>query len=494
MKSPSKKKPAPPKSKRAAAQAPAISGWEDDPGSGPNPTGGIQITRPVPNLGAQPYALSIANPAVAPAPKRYPVGTAGFRYWAAAEALRRAADFWGSVVPGKPWQPGPVLPVDLEHGTDLNAFYDRVGLRFFKDTVSGRTVYSGESPDVTCHELGHAVLDSVAPGLWDVSSMEVGSFHESFGDMSSLLSALQLSEMRDAVLQETAGSIARSSRLSRLAEQLGWAIREGAPDAVDPDCLRNAANSFSYQDPATLPRSAPASHLCREVHSFSRVFTAAALDAMAGMLKASAKQDSVGLLKVSQDFARILISAVRASPVVTAFYGQVAAHAAAGANKLFPGTGYSAALNAAFVKHAILSPVGVAGVASAPAEEAAAAVSASAVRSEPQSLNVEGYGLGVNEVFVVSPDQAPRFRLPAPRRFAATTEPDHLDAARSYLEDLLSSGRVRVVFPRPAGAGVRQSDPSWRHTHELRSEGGRVVLRRLRVNCGFGACQGCDRA
>jgi len=292
------------------------------------------------------------------------------------------------------------------------------------------------------------------------------------------------------VLQETAGSIARSSRLSRLAEQLGWAIRVGAPDAVDPDCLRNAANSFSYQDPATLPRTAPASHLCREVHSFSRVFTAAALDALAGMLKAIARTDSDGLLKISQDFARILISAVRASPVVTAFYGQVAAHATAGAEKLFPGTGYSAALNAAFVKHAILSPAGMAGVA-APLE-AAAAVTAPAARSEPLPLDVEGYGLGVSQLFVVSPDQAPRFRLAAPRRFAAGSEPDHLDAARSYLEDLLSSGRVRAVFPRPAGAGVRQSDPSWRHTHELRAEGGRVVLRRLRVNCGFGACQGCD--
>ena len=478
--------------RRVAAPAATVSGWEDDPGSGPNPTGGVQTVRAVPNLGVQPYALSIANPAVAPTPKRYPVGTVGFRYWAAAEALRRAADFWGSVVPGQRWQPGPVLPVDLEHGTDLNAFYDRVGLRFFKDTVRGRTVYSGESPDVTCHELGHAVLDSVAPGLWDVSSLEVGAFHESFGDMSSLLSALQLSEMRDTVLRETAGSIARSSRLSRLAEQLGWAIRAGAPDAVDPDCLRNAANSFSYQDPATLPRSAPASHLCREVHSFSRVFTAAALDAMAGMFKAGARIDAEGLLKISQDFARILISAVRASPIVTLFYSQVAAHATAGAGKLFPGTGYSAALSAAFVKHSILSPAGVAGVASAPAEDVAAVVSAFAARSEPQSLSVEGYGLGVNEVFVVSPDQTPRFRLAAPRRVVGAAEPDSLEAARSYLEDLLSSGRVRAVFPRPAGSGVRQSEPSWRHTHELRSEGDRVVLRRLRVNCGSGGCQGCD--
>ena len=163
--------------RRATKTAPraAILAWEDDPKSGGKP-----IKRPVPRLGATPLALAITGPAV-PA-KRYRLGTREFRYWAAAEALRRGADFWGALLPRSTrWQPGRTLRVTLDAGVDLNAYYDRRGLSFFHDTVGRTTVYSGESPDVVCHELGHAVLDALRPELWDAMSVEVAAFHESFG-------------------------------------------------------------------------------------------------------------------------------------------------------------------------------------------------------------------------------------------------------------------------------------------------------------------------
>src|SRR5262249_61389954 len=114
---------------------------------------------------------------------------------------------------------------------------------------------------------------------------EAAAFHESFGDMSALLSSLQVPSFAQAVFNETQGTLTRSSRLSRLAEQLGAAIRIQHPDAVSPDCLRNAANSFFYRDPQTLPPRAPASQLSSEPHSFSRVFSAGFLDALMGMFK-----------------------------------------------------------------------------------------------------------------------------------------------------------------------------------------------------------------
>ena len=191
------------------------------------------------------------------------------------------------------WQIGKVLPVVLDDGVDLNAFYTRggfgdgPGLHFFHQAVSGRTYFSGESPDVVCHEMGHAVLDALRPQLFDAQTIEAAAFHESFGDMSGILSALQVDSFRQDVLRETDGVLNRSSRLSRLAEQLGAAIRIQHPDAVDTDCLRNAANSFFYRDPQTLPPSAPANQLSSEPHSFSRVFTAAFLDVLAAMFKSA---------------------------------------------------------------------------------------------------------------------------------------------------------------------------------------------------------------
>ena len=102
--------------------------------------------------------------------------------------------------------------------------------------------------------------------------------------MSAILTALQLPTVRQAVLEETDGNLRRNSSVSRVAEQLGFAIRQRSPAAVDRDSLRNAANSFVYVDPLTLPSSGPASQLTRAPHNFSRVFTGAFLEALGGMV------------------------------------------------------------------------------------------------------------------------------------------------------------------------------------------------------------------
>src|SRR6266508_692010 len=340
---------------RARAQAAEqILGWKDDPGA-PG-SGRRPLPRPVPKLDTPPLRIAIRG--TAPRPKQYEPGTKSFRYWAAAEALRRGADFWASHLPsGLTWfgTVGSRLRIGLDEGEDLNAYYDRRGLQFFHASVEGTMVFSGESPDVLCHELGHAVLDAARPHMWDAASIEVAAFHESFGDMSAILSALQLRTARDELLVVAhGGSIYRSTRYSRLAEQLGWGIRQSAPDAVDPDSLRNAVNSFFYRDPATLPPRAPSSLLSPEPHSFSRVFTAGFLEALAGMLAVTGAPTDANLKQVASDMGQLLVDGVRQSPVVPSYYSQVAAHMVAADADRFGGR-YRDALRGAFVRHCILS-------------------------------------------------------------------------------------------------------------------------------------------
>jgi hypothetical protein len=258
----------------------SIAAWEDDPQSASNVE---PVTRPAPALVQPRLGLSLVGPE--PPARVYEHGTRGFRYWNAADSLGRGVGYWGRILPADArWHAGRPLIVDLDAGVDLNAYYDRQELCFFHATVRGVAVYSGESPDVLCHELGHALLDAIRPQLWNAASIEVASFHESFGDISAMLSALELESVRDMVLADTGGKLARASRVSRLAEQLGWAIRQSHPDAVDADCLRNAVNSFFYRQPESLPPMAPASALSSEPHSFSRVFTAAWLESLSEML------------------------------------------------------------------------------------------------------------------------------------------------------------------------------------------------------------------
>lgn len=464
-----------------------ISAWEHDPGSYDSPDGGGLLHRDLPAIGEPPFATRITVDSV-PAADNYQPGTTPFRYWACADALRRAADFWGGLLGNHTWHPDiadNVLAVKLDEGVDLNAYYDRTALHFFHAAIGSRMVYSGESPDVVCHELGHAVLDAIRPQLWDVAAFEPPAFHESFGDMSSILSALQVPSVRIGVLQETNKEIYRSSGLSRLAEQLGWALRQKWPDQVEGDCLRNAVNSFFYQSPEGLPTSAPAKQLSSEPHSFSRVFTGAFLEALALMFAASGDTSEASLQQVSIDLGRILLGAVAHAPVVPEYFAQVGAHMIALATTT--SERYGDAVKTAMVRHGIVSVPGVITVLSSEhamqldgrqSEATGAAMS-------PEPLDVAGYGLIVPTIHAYTAAQRKRFVIAG----AAPSIGDAVAAgaapcALGFFEDLIRRGRLdygAAAHPRFAVIAPRSAV----RTHHLRHEGDRVTLRRIRVDCGM---------
>ena len=469
--------------KKAAAKKAAVKEvrcWQDDPGS---PTSALQPVRSsIPDLGAGTLPAAIQGPAVAAG--LYSPGTADFRHWAAAEALRRGTALWSTALPpGVTWYRtnGPKLPIHLDDGEDFNAYYDRHGLHFFHGTSAGRAVFSGESPDVLCHELGHAVLDALKPQLWGAAFIEGAAFHESFGDISALLSALQLQSIREAVLTETGGRLYRSSRLSRLAEQLGWAIRQFRPDLVDPDCLRNAVNSFFYRDPSRLPPSGPASALSSEPHSFSRVFTAAFLEALAGIHSLQPDTGQAGLAQASTDLSALLISSIVACPVVPSFYSQVAAHVLAADGDRFGGR-YTPVLKAAFVKHGILSLESANAVVDGPIGMATGMAAGDHDDDEPLiALAGERFGLG-EALLVPAPAQPKRFSAAGAGPDVVPVEtPAHDQAARSFVEDLFRRGKVDVEI----GAGDQPVRPSSSQSHAVRRRQEGLVLERRLFDCGF---------
>ena len=499
-----------------------ISCWENDPGSGPQPDGGPLIQIPTPDLSATTLPTFIENPSTSPPPKVYNTGTPEFRYWAAAAALARGSQFWSTQLPGVSWEVGDKLPANLDDGEDLNAYYDRVGLRFFHGVVGDRTYYSGESPDIVCHEQGHAVLDSIKPELWDAASIEIAAFHEGFADIAALLCGLQVPSLRQGVLNETNGQLYHSSRLSRLAEQLGYAIRQVSPASAETDCLRNAVNNFFYQDPNTLPTNAPASMLCSEPHSFSRVISGAVFEGLANMFGTQSAQDEMHLLQTSLDLAQILIAAIRAAPVVPSFYSQVGINMINIANTNFPATTYSMALRSAFVRHGILSPatavtfpaVPMAAAAAPSPQSAAAAVTpssqsaaaparpssplstiAAVVKELPQlRLAVSEYGWGLETVLVHAASQAKHFDAAGASLSIGNAAPTPHDvAAKAFLEDLVRRGRLKIpdapaTGPAKMGMAITAPGRTKKHetfTHELRRVNGDLVLKRTCVDCCF---------
>jgi hypothetical protein len=396
----------------------------------------------------------------------------------------------------------------LDAGVDLNAYYSRDGqaygypdgLSFFHHPVGDQVVYSAESPDVACHELGHAVLDSFRPQLFHTNFHEVAAFHESFGDMSALLTALQIPTVRQAVLEETQSSLYRTSRLSRLAEQLGWAIRQFRPDLVDPDCLRNAVNSFLYRPPLTLPAGGPASSLSSEPHSFSRVFTGAFLESLAGMAGVGSKEAE--LLDAAGRAADLLVAAVLNTPVVPDFFSHVAANMIAEDQSRFAGKD-APVLQSAFVRHGILTAQG-ASAAAQPGTTAALRQPMLQVSpggtmewTTPGEIGIEAaletalpmmgisgarFGLGEVTLRVHAPAETTglgvtglTFGLHAAQPTASS------EAASSFVTYLFQRGRVDV-------RGVSEATlthPLAHKTHVVAREGGELVLLRVAFDCGF---------
>ncbi|MFY9549520.1 MAG: hypothetical protein WAU32_00080, partial [Thermoanaerobaculia bacterium] len=264
----------------------------------------------------------------APEPRAYAPDTREFLYWQLSSALERGKRLWSERLPFGEWIPGPVLPAVPAAGTDLNAFYDRQALRFFRDVdrKTGRLVQAGDSPDVVTHEQGHAILDAARPDLWDAPHFEVAAFHEAFGDLAAILVALAEPALAESVFAETRGDPSRSNLVSRLAEELGAAVRNRyGPDAALPRALRDAVNEFLYVDPATLPDEAPARALSAEPHSFCRVMTGGLWDVLVVLFHSSSfPTPAASLGAAAASLSRHAVAAAETAPSGADFLGRVA--------------------------------------------------------------------------------------------------------------------------------------------------------------------------
>jgi hypothetical protein len=496
-----------------------INAWEDDPFSEATTTEDpvdatpIQVAIPVNNNRL--LQTQINGPS--PVPRIYAPGTADFRYWTTTAALARGVNFWTQFLPtGTRWTTfQDPMRVTLVAGEDLNANYTRqFGLRFFQATVKGRDFFSGESPDIACHELGHAILDAIRPELFDAASTETAAFHESFGDMSAILSALQVDSLCEEVLRETGGRLNVNSRLSRLAEQLGWAIRQLSPTAVDPDCLRNAANRFFYRNPDDIPPSGPASQLSSEAHSFSRVFTGAFLDILARMLDIVGPPTVNNLRTASAQLGQLLIDGIRLANIVPTYYSQVAASMIQADRERFDSR-FQVALTSSFTERGVLEPAAVVALAHAEVPRSVkqpVPLGVAAVPMAPMLLTLNGESDGYLRTAHDAPElpmlslqtryltlqvsaanERQRYNVaPASLGAAPTSTRTAEDDARAFVEDLIQLGRIdfeparAVVAPELMPPQTRR--PSKR-THTLVvTEDNKVRLKRLHFDCWCARC------
>lgn len=197
---------------------------------------------------------------------------------------------------------GQHLSVTGNAGSALNAFYSRDsgGVFFYagKDPVTMESVYTGCSGEVTAHEAGHALLDSLRPGYLKTFGAEVAAFHEAFGDVMALFTTLREPDVAARVADAGSTNLA-----SAFAEQLGMALNHTqGKDVTGGDWARNACNSFVYADPAGLPKEAPPDQLTSDPHNFARLWTGANYEVFQGLV-AGRVASGMGLSEALQESA-----------------------------------------------------------------------------------------------------------------------------------------------------------------------------------------------
>lgn len=114
----------------------------------------------------------------------------------------------------------PQLLVVPRAGEWANAFYEREShsLQFFY-FGGDHKVYTCLSADIVSHETAHAILDGIAPDLYNSITPQSLALHEAIADLTAVLMACQSDSLAVAVLEQTNGHIENSQAFSGMAEQ-----------------------------------------------------------------------------------------------------------------------------------------------------------------------------------------------------------------------------------------------------------------------------------
>ena len=176
---------------------------------------------------------------------------------AVAKTLRTLAP---DIVLGHPveWRdPSRPLTIVPRAGEWANALYDRTAqtleFYYFPDPRDpARRVYTALARDIVAHECTHALVDAIAPWLYESAGPESRAIHETVADLAALLTSFRSGTLVPAVLEHTRGSIRDSTAFSSLANELGAALAHEGKAAPLRDMWNERTMASCGADPHAL--------------------------------------------------------------------------------------------------------------------------------------------------------------------------------------------------------------------------------------------------
>jgi hypothetical protein len=153
--------------------------------------------------------------------------------------------------------PARPLTIVPRAGEWSNAVYHRstqaLEFYYFPDPRQPeRRVYTALARDVVAHECAHALVDGLAPWLYDAASPQSRAIHEAVADLCALLTSFRSGTLVPAVLEHTGGSIRDSTAFSSLATEVGSALAREGHNAPLRDMWNERTLALSGADPHAL--------------------------------------------------------------------------------------------------------------------------------------------------------------------------------------------------------------------------------------------------
>lgn len=323
----------------APAESVTISYLPQDPSLIPAQKGVLE-GKVEPGLVGERFRVSVPSTFPTPTPDKdgnyhYHVDDPNFdsanSYFVSAQTLSMAEAYAGREIP---WSFSKELDRDqlILHphagGGTVNAFYisEAGSTNYFNyKNEDKHTHRTGVMSDVVAHETGHAILDAMRPTYIRTLAVPAGGFHESFGDMISVLRALHEPTILAALKDETKGDLSKSNIVSKLAEQLGQ-------DAYGVPYLRDAVNDHKFADQHFLPyidrEAKDGNSFGTEPHAYATLFTGAFYDLFGSLYNEASKDPNVSFVdavSAARDAAgSLLMRAVDLAPVGNPHYPEMA--------------------------------------------------------------------------------------------------------------------------------------------------------------------------
>jgi hypothetical protein len=393
-------------------------------------------------------------------------------------------------------------------------------VEFYHKFRDGETAFSGASTDVVSHEVGHALLDAIRPDLWGSFQLEIGGFHEAFGDVVAIVTALADRKTRDRLLS-ISPDLGAANFVEATAEDLSDTIRRVLGRNHSAAKPRRALNTFNWQLPETMPRNGGPDVMIAEVHSLARIITGCFYDLVRAIFAASGSPTQARLWSATRTAARLFYHAAQKAPAVPRFFQSIGrsmvladATLNGGANRQLIGQAF-AQHGLALGTQALLAPeLALAGgspkvdrrkravkVQPATLRDLRERLGAPAGRAANIALVELGDTSAANVAFhdeVALDDVDPRLRgVVAPVETVALVGESGGSAALlfapatgapsaevlDFVNSLVAHGQVAFDSPPRRRAAVASYDDSRTATHAIRRRGGKQELERIRFAC-----------